>query len=367
MSTLRDFLAGSSTSTDPTPNNQIPTRGPPTNVYADPKPNIILRFLNAKNKYSDAAAAKAWGLLGRASKTPKPLLITPEIPIDRYLPLEIHLQIFSYLPWESLLACSLASRIWEQILWTHGQDLALISGSERHSRPSKRLSCHKVFHRRICELEIHEDGIDTVGFSSVSPWKPVSYSSSSRGLRTRSRRGSSPSYNPSSSDDSSSSSSSGISIDEDERKREMVYIHPQRSFVLNDALLKLDLARIEKKSLYWAYFRNYSKFKNPLDKRYKRGRRTSSEVETPPSLMYSINLLMTTNFAKLDRNTKSTSWTIDEDAGEEAIVTVGMFLEYVARTVRENWELKKGQTKKVAVRVKFIQAGQITFAVYPIQ
>ncbi|KAK6519785.1 hypothetical protein TWF506_000080 [Arthrobotrys conoides] len=41
------------------------------------------------------------------------------------LPAEIHIQILSYLDWQNKYRCSLASKKWQSVLFTHGQDVRL--------------------------------------------------------------------------------------------------------------------------------------------------------------------------------------------------------------------------------------------------
>ncbi|EGX48023.1 hypothetical protein AOL_s00081g350 [Orbilia oligospora ATCC 24927] len=85
------------------------------------------------------------------------------------LPVEIQLKIFSYLPWDSRYLCSRASRVWRDILLTHGQDVifddtnfmkleGVTSYVDTVSPTCPRFGIHSVFGENIT-LKVDDDKI----------------------------------------------------------------------------------------------------------------------------------------------------------------------------------------------------------------
>ncbi|KAK6358747.1 hypothetical protein TWF730_008069 [Orbilia blumenaviensis] len=368
MSTSREFLAGfvRPASTQTTTRSRVAATESNTRPRHRPKS----RFFNIK-EYARSTVSKARELLNKPVFI-DPLLIPSDIPIDRYLPPEIHLEIFSYLPWESQFACSVASRIWKQILWIHGQSSSLIDGYDRYCRASlkQRYHHHKIFDRRTCELRISNNGIDVVGVTSTSHWKPRPTPlgkikpGSRRQLRDRrdTRRDSFSSTSSSGSDlDSSSDSSSSDEPDSGKYGRstkhkdsdsegglETVWLDPQQSFIMNDVLLKPNPKYVLKNPLYTSLIRS-SGIKDPL-----------VDLER-----CSITLLLThdSDGFKLFGERRPSTWALATDEEREA-VTVRAFLEHVARAVKGGKELEEGEVKKVNLKVKLVGQGNIIFMAY---
>ncbi|KAF3127995.1 hypothetical protein TWF594_002248 [Orbilia oligospora] len=91
------------------------------------------------------------------------------------LPVEIQLKIFSYLPWDSRYLCSRTSRVWREILLTHGQDAifddtnfmkleGVTSYVDTVSPTCPRFGIHSIFGENIT-LKVDDDKI--IAFSII--------------------------------------------------------------------------------------------------------------------------------------------------------------------------------------------------------
>ncbi|KAK6502043.1 hypothetical protein TWF481_009859 [Arthrobotrys musiformis] len=385
---------------DPDDAAQIPTR---SNRVADAvraaghghepsrkRSSTISRLLNAAQRYTSSKASKfAQELFGsrRENPTPSPLLIPSEIPIDKYFPAEIHLEIFSYLPWEAQLACSLASHIWAKILLAHGKDYSLNTGgiykntNGRYSNSHKRVAImhHVVFWRRTCELEIHEDGTERFGLASKSFWTPFLSLEKRKGRNSYRRYHlynhhnmtppyiygglwSPPSYSSFSISSSSFSSLSSVSSlhstfpryygddedGDDVERREVVYIpHPDQNFIMNDVLLKPNPDYISRSTLFAKLF----------------SRKPAVGSPPPQDIHPKCTIILRIANKAGDKDRKSITRHVFMDSEREEI-TVKVFLEYVARVVRENREFGEGDVRKVEVSKVKVKDRKIIFAVF---
>ncbi|KAK6348686.1 hypothetical protein TWF718_006473 [Orbilia javanica] len=343
--------------------SQIPTRSSRVefvtddDVDASPEPDIISRFLKATKRYTDYTASKARKLY-HAALNINPLLIPPKTPIDRYLPTEIIIEIFSYLPWETLLACSLASRIWGEILWNHGQDRSLLKpgGNDRYTAPRKHIAIvyHKVFFHRPCVTKISKNGIETIDFASQSPWKPLPFARNrSRVRRQRSDMAfggsifsSSSSSSPSSSDDSFVDTARND--DQFRGIRERVYINPRNNFLMNDVLLKLNPEYTPKRTARERFFGRASGIFEP-----PRRRSLSQDPSiTLRILLYNMFIRKTTITRPIDTN------------DERESLTCKKFLEYITDLVIEEKRLQEDEVRKVLIYFLGQTDRSISFAVY---
>ncbi|EPS35609.1 hypothetical protein H072_10994 [Dactylellina haptotyla CBS 200.50] len=71
----------------------------------------------------------------------------------RHLPVEIHLQILSYLSYVDQLRCAAASSTWHAILTTYGQDPVIVKSDARYSQDAIR--CHRLPFQNCCTFTIN--------------------------------------------------------------------------------------------------------------------------------------------------------------------------------------------------------------------
>ncbi|KAK6519780.1 hypothetical protein TWF506_000076 [Arthrobotrys conoides] len=349
LSQLR--IATSSTTTRNTnPEGSISTS-------SNSKPRFISRLLTATKSYKSSTTSKARKLFNAAlnisisTKTNIPPKIS-KIPVDRYLPTEIHLQIFSYLPWETLLACSLASNIWSEILLHHGQDHSLLKHSkDRYTAPRKHIGIlyHKIFYHRPCKIGISKSGIESIKILSRSPWEPIHFAINRSKLR---RQKSNFSILSSGSSSSSDDSSADVACNDDqgEGKRVVVSINPHDNFVMNDVLLKLNPIYTPKPTLMARLLAVI-------------GRDIPDEYQIPYDSSIELDIVITSQ-DETDNRSKRIGRTLETDVEREGI-TLKTFLEYVIEVVAEETaELEEGEGRTFFVSFLMIKDRNISFAVY---
>ncbi|KAF3312385.1 hypothetical protein TWF173_007186 [Orbilia oligospora] len=326
--------------------SHIATRDIDLDEYGSPKskPNFVSRILSvATNSYKSSTTSRlarklfytALNISPRGGHGRQQALATPSrIPIDKYLPVEIHLQIFSYLPWETLLACSLASRIWRETLWHHGQD---------HG--------------------ISRDGITSVHMMSISPWEPVPLAINKSKLRSRKPKPSILSPFPASSSSSSDDSSADVVCNDDqaEGQRTTVFLNPENNFVMNDVLLKLNPIYTPKPTMVarlLAILNGLNNVNNYTE--YLRGLDDNSSSSSSSSIELDIVI---TGQDEQDSSSKRIARTISTDKEREGI-TFKVFLEYVREIVIEEKGLEEGEEMMVFITFLMIKDKNISFAVY---
>ncbi|KAF3084066.1 hypothetical protein TWF102_000500 [Orbilia oligospora] len=320
------------------------------------KPNFVSRILSvATNSYKSSTTSRlarklfytALNISSRGGHGRQQVLATPSrIPIDKYLPVEIHLQIFSYLPWETLLACSLASRIWRETLWHHGKDHGFIKSSK--DRP--------------CVLGISRDGITSVHMMSTSPWEPVPLAINKSKLRSRKPKPSilSP-FSASSSSSDDSSADVVCNDDQAEGQRTTVFLNPENNFVMNDVLLKLNPIYTPKPTMVARLLAILNGLNN-VDHytEYLRGLDDNSSSSSSSSIELDIVI---TGQNEEDSSSKRIARTISTDEERDGI-TFKVFLEYVREIVVEEKGLEEGEEMMVFITFLMIKDKNISFAVY---
>ncbi|KAF3202083.1 hypothetical protein TWF192_000083 [Orbilia oligospora] len=358
--------------------SNIATRDIDLDEYGSPKskPNFISRVLSvATNSYKSSTTSRiarklfytALNISPRGGHGRQQALATPsKIPIDKYFPVEIHLQIFSYLPWETLLACSLASRIWRDTLWHHGQDHGFIKSSkDRYTAPRKYIGIlyHKILYHRPCVLGISRDGITSVHMMSISPWEPVPLAINKSKLRSQKPK---PSIlSPVSASSSSSEDSSADVVcndDQAEGQRIAVFLNPENNFVMNDVLLKLNPIYTPKPTMVARLLAILSGLNN-VDHytEYLRGLDDNSSSSSSSSFI-ELDIVITGQDEK-DSSSKRIARTISTDAEREGI-TFKVFLEYVREIVIEEKGLDEGEEMMLFITFLMIKDKNISFAVY---
>ncbi|EPS35606.1 hypothetical protein H072_10992 [Dactylellina haptotyla CBS 200.50] len=128
------------------------------------------RFLGSKAKHQDPGGSHPTSA-GEDEEQ-------DDIAVFNILPVEIHIQILSYVSWRDQLNCSLAFPAWNDILRTHGQSPSIlgVNAGDRYGTTHSLLS-HNLIRSYQWELTI-KDGqvLDIISLVPVSRGEPGRYS-----------------------------------------------------------------------------------------------------------------------------------------------------------------------------------------------